>query len=98
MQIMWRVLREPARGDVVTLRCGGVLVGCIGCAQVIAPFLFGRVYALGSRRGRPGIAFVAAALSVVFAELTFRTLSKKDLGLLADSSAPQKPPAAQKKA
>eukprot|EP01047_Picozoa_sp_COSAG01_P018312 COSAG01_NODE_989_length_12296_cov_244.291629_14_plen_64_part_00 len=63
---------------------------------MIAPFLFGRVYAQGSRRGRPGMAFVAAALSVVFAELTFRTLSKKDLGLLADS-APQKPPA-QKKA
>ena len=75
-------------------RCGDT--GLWWCAQVIAPFLFGRVYAQGSRRGRPGMAFVAAALSVVFAELTFRTLSKKDLGLLADS-APQKPPA-QKKA
>jgi len=58
--------------------------------NVIGPLLFSALYNLGARRKFP-VAFLAAAGTVVAAEITLRTLSDKDLGLDRKDGAPQTP-------
>ena len=49
--------------------------------NIIGPYFFGKVYAIGAKRHWPGLTFVAASATVVAAEICFRTVSLRDLGI-----------------
>ena len=49
--------------------------------NMVAPVLLSRIYALGSKRGRPELVFLFGALSSVTAECVWQSLSNVQLGL-----------------
>lgn len=49
--------------------------------NVLGPLLLGSAYAWGAKRNKPWVPFLVGVLSIVLAELSFRSLSAKSLGL-----------------
>ena len=59
----------------------GSLMNFRAIVNIIAPILFSRIYAFGSKRGRPELAFLFGALSSITAECLWQSLSNGQLGL-----------------
>jgi hypothetical protein len=59
----------------------GSLMNWRAVVNVFGPLAFGQAYAYGVKRKNPEFVFVAAAGTVVAAELVWRTLSVEELGL-----------------
>mmetsp|Transcript_62973 Transcript_62973/g.203041 ORF Transcript_62973/g.203041 Transcript_62973/m.203041 type:complete len:452 (-) Transcript_62973:246-1601(-) len=63
----------------------GFIAGCMmnfrAVVNVLAPLLFGSIYAWGSKRKSPSIVFLAGVLTVLLGEASLRSLRHKDLGL-----------------
>ena len=59
----------------------GSLMNFRAIVNMVAPVLLSRIYALGSKRGRPELVFLFGALSSVTAECVWQSLSNVQLGL-----------------
>merc|ERR1712048_354404 len=49
--------------------------------NIAGPILFGSLYAWGSKRNWPTLAFLVGALTIMISEASLRTLTKDELGL-----------------